>query len=181
MNNIIWIFGNSASGKETFIDNAINNKAKEVFDILGLSNNKLIKISASTSYIGQYDDDPIVEKRQLIIPQVEEAFKNENSTALIKWQDVDKNSRIPEILYDKYRNAGHIIIYLHVEPNVLWNRVLKKPWWESDSISKKEFLDDWVRDQKQYVKYLVSKGFKKYIVDSTEEDYKIVDVALEKA
>jgi hypothetical protein len=181
MNNIIWIFGNSASGKETFINEAINKKLGNIFDTLGLSNSKLVKISASTSYIGQYDGDPIVEKRQLIIPQVDKAFKDKDVTALIKWQDVDEDSKIPKILYEKYPNIRHIIFYLHVESDILWNRVSRKQWWEDGMASKKEFLVDWVRDQKQYAKYLINQGFENYVLNSTNKDYQIIDMSIEDA
>lgn len=181
MNNIVWVFGNSASGKETFINALIEGKAEKVITDLNLSGNKIVKINSSIKYIGQYENDPITKNRVLIITEAEEQLKNKDTTVLIKWQDVDAILKLPEILFHKYPKSRHIITYLHVDPDILWKRVNNKSWWKKGMTTKESFIKTWVEDQKRYAEKLISKGFEIYIVDSTNTNYSLVNLSLSEA
>lgn len=183
MKNIVWVFGNSGSGKETFINSTIIGENFLVKN-LGWENHLIKKIEESIKYIGQYEDDPITKKRSEILPAVEKIVDSTNTDSiviLLKWQDVDQMKRLPEKLHRNYTDYVHTIIYLRANPDALWERVQQKSWWRDvNTVDKHEYLTEWVRDQKAYAKELVQKGFLLHIIDSTN-DYKISDLSLDEA
>jgi hypothetical protein len=52
---VIWIFGDSAAGKETFIRAATSSVSSEVVSVLGWSTKAIAACEASIRWIGQFD------------------------------------------------------------------------------------------------------------------------------
>lgn len=139
-NKVIWVFGPSASGKETFIKEVISNKELNIIKELKWTGKQILKIDESINYIKQYDNDQIGDKRVEIINKVIEINKNNsNSIILIKGQNIDIMNNLIELLKNKLPNVEYQIIYLFSDLNTIFERAKKKPWFtiEDDNI------DDW--------------------------------------
>jgi hypothetical protein len=87
-------------------------------------------------YIGQFDDDPITLKRELIIKKAKSIKNNGESIVLIKGQDVDLENNLLNKLKDVEPEANHEIVFLHADLKVLFNRVRKKIWWSKEDDRK---------------------------------------------
>lgn len=93
MKELVWVFGNSAAGKETFIRNIANGKATGATEKLGWTNINVAISEASIKFIGQFNNDPITKHRDKILTEVPELLKH-SDVVLIKYQSV--NSENPE-------------------------------------------------------------------------------------
>lgn len=74
MTKIVWVFGNSATGKNTFINTIATGKADNIKNSLGWTKHRIIKIQESLDYIGQDEDDPITDRRAEIIAVVDKDY-----------------------------------------------------------------------------------------------------------
>ena len=138
MKEIIWIFGNSAAGKDTFINFAIQNSESQKLSGIGLSNKKVVKSEVSTKYIGQYEGDPVTLKRDDIYTEVPELLKTAN-TVLVKWQIVDSKSQRVNKLLELIPDAEHRIIQICTSKDELSKRLTSKSWWKDAEINN--FID----------------------------------------
>lgn len=149
-NEIYWVFGSSASGKETFVLNASNNNS-EIIELMKWNNKKIIPIMESINYIKQYNDDPIGDKRVEIVKSVMfEVNSNNNSIILIKGQNVDFRTNLVGMLKKKLPEVKQSIIFLHTDLIVNYQRAKKKPWfkkYEND-------INSWRVHQKNSANYV---------------------------
>jgi len=168
--NIIWVYGSSASGKETFIRKIINGYQLEILDYVKWGNNHIIPIWESMKYIGQDSDDPIINKRKKIIQAVKKAAEHKNGIILIKGQDADLKSNLPGILKRTLSGADHMIIFLHVDNRELLKRWRRKSWW------KNEYTINTVRSWLKYQIDLLLKlhGFKIIALDANNH-YQLIN------
>jgi len=133
MKEVAWIFGISASGKETFIDFVTKSKDRQLLGRLGWDN-KIIKASPSSiNKIGQYDDDPITLKRDQILVEVPKLLEN-SDIVLIKWQKVDSNSQRIEKLKSILPDAHHRIIIITTSHEEVAKRLPNKSWWNDEDV-----------------------------------------------
>lgn len=153
---IVWVFGGSAAGKETFIRKANSGFLKELFGSLGWENKKIIISKKSIDYVAQNETDSLGPKRKEIVNEVLKLAKKDNSIILIKGQDLDLENNRLENLRDLLPSNEHIVIYLHADSRTLYARVKRKSWWKKEW-SKKEYLK-WVKYQIDLLSKL--KGFK---------------------
>ncbi len=170
-NKIVWVFGCSASGKETFIKSMVFKKDFEIIKQLGWSAFKMIKIDESINYIKQSEDDVIGFKRVEIIDRViEENKKNEKTIILIKGQNIDFDNHLVEILKSKLADVEHEIIFLISDIKTVFERVREKKWFskEDDDIN---YWIEHMKETEEYVKAL--KNTKITTIDSTN-DWKII-------
>jgi predicted kinase len=126
MNNIVWVFGSSAAGKETFIRKLLSNPSLNLINRLGWENKKIVCVEESLKYIARFENDPIAQKRLQIIERVKEIPNNSNTIILIKGQDVDLRSNLVNILRKEILDADHKIIFLHTDIQLLYERSQKK-------------------------------------------------------
>ena len=135
MNRVIWVFGNAAVGKETFIRNLASRKARGTLFDLGLSNADFQIIEESTSWIAYEQDHPFREKRKTL-PKViaTKAAENidQNATLLIKGQFVDLENHSPEKLLQLLPNSEHHIIHLVAPAESIFERLKTKEWFKED-------------------------------------------------
>ena len=171
MNKIVWVFGESASGKETFIRYAVDNPDCELMQQLGFSNSKLIpieesmhkgeaKIGSSSSYDRIKIKDVVLDLSQT----------EDNAVFLIKWQAVDS-------IHIKYGDALRKlalqtpdtlkqIILLSVESNTLYSRLPSKYWWKDVNYSQ-EKMNESVTKMRSHIVDLLELGFTVVEINAT--------------
>ena len=156
---IIWIFGESATGKLTFVNNLYNGDINTVntFNM----NNKKISISeitledrdhdkyGNTADIEQYDDYLMEEdglyfnkenallRRKGIMYDIENFLNSDSDVLLIKGQVNDMNIKrgnIIGVFLDRYVNRNDLEIEVYIlqvtDKDILKNRIESKPWFK---------------------------------------------------
>lgn len=147
MKEIVWIFGTSGSGKETFIKSVLQDtNLQEKFGW----KDKVIKVcKSSIENIGQFENDPIVNNRDSIINDTR-ALLVDADVILIKWQLVDSDAnrlwKLKEIIPD----AVHKIIRLQASEPELIDRLRHKAWWH-DYGKEKAFIESELKEVKRVV------------------------------
>ncbi len=164
MKEVAWIFGTSASGKETFIRNAANNQP--ALEALGWMGRPLAACQSSLKYIGQFDGDPIIEHRRKILEEVP-LLLDSVEVVLIKWQSVDSWISLPQKLREGLPGVRHRIIELRASLPELEKRLKQKPWW-TDYGHEKEFIGEELEEVSRTTKDL--KGFDITVLSSSEAD-----------
>lgn len=173
MNKIVWVMGESATGKSTFIKYAIDNPDCELLRLLGYSNSKIISVidNKASSY----------ERIRIKNTVIDLLSKETEAVILIKWQAVDSillqygdtlrklAAETPEIPRE--------IILLSVQSDILYARVQKKSWWNNpnDPVSyyTQERQNERIREIKDHAKELSELDFKIIEIDSTD-GYKLI-------
>ena len=152
---IVWIFGSSASGKERFIERISSQEEPLLSKTLGWTDKKILVNMESVDWIGQleeYDADPVAIKRSELIDVIANQAKQENVVILIKGQDVDLENDRPRILKNRLPNAHHRILFLHASLDELYDRCKNKPWWKSKWT--RDTVEEWLLYQLKYIKSL---------------------------
>lgn len=159
MKKIIWVFGESATGKLTLINNLYNGEISTVntFDM----NSKKICVSEITLEDRNHDkynsivdtnnyDDSLMEedglyfnkenallRRKGIMSDTEEFLNNDSDILLIKGQVNDMNIKRGNIVgyfLDKYANRDDLEIEVYIlqvtDKEILRNRIESKPWFK---------------------------------------------------
>ncbi len=145
MQEVAWIFGSSAAGKETFIKHAVSIEESEIRSQLGWANKKVVGAPASLEYISHFSGDPIAQKRELILSEVPALLKSAD-VVLIKWQGLDSKARRVERLRSIIPEISHRIIRLAASDEVVRQRLPLKKWWK-DSTN----IADWIADENYWV------------------------------
>ncbi|HEX4774377.1 MAG TPA: hypothetical protein VH234_02580 [Candidatus Saccharimonadales bacterium] len=135
MKEVAWIFGNSASGKETFVKKITEGGEYEgVLQSLDWVGKTIMAAQSSLAFIGQYDGDPVTEHREGILTEVPCILRHAD-VALVKWQGVDSGTLRVERLRAALPDARHRIIQLVTPDEELAERLPLKDWWnENDDI-----------------------------------------------
>jgi hypothetical protein len=175
MNNVIvWIYGASAAGKETFIRKIVSDKSQKIISELGWSNKTIVACEESIEWVAQFEGDPKKGKRKQIPYVVIENIKDkENVITLIKGQDVDLKENLPIKLYDLLPDCSHCMVFLKVDIEQLYIRVQRKIWWKPEDT--KEMSEQWLHDQMKLLKNISSK-LPITVVDSNNENYHLVEL-----
>lgn len=131
MNKVIWVFGPSAVGKETFIKEvAVNHDLKE---LIGFGGKKIVVINESILFIKQSENDPIGDRRIEIIDRVIlENANNVNTVILIKGQDIDVENKLVEKLKEQLKDVEYEIFLLVSDINTIFERGKKKSWFKKE-------------------------------------------------
>ena len=171
MTEIVWIYGSSASGKETFIRRFLENPPKEIRDHLWWSDKKIVCIEESLKYIGKFENDPIVEKRKEIIEKAKKLAKKSNLVILIKGQNVDLQSKLLDKVHNEVPNAKHKIVFLHADVWILFERCKKKVRWTH--YDEQEGIEGFKRHiMHQIHAFQKIEGFEMIAIDSSTPNYK---------
>ncbi|MEO6761704.1 MAG: hypothetical protein ABI220_05035 [Candidatus Saccharimonadales bacterium] len=131
MREIVWVFGVSASGKETFMKSLI--QSPQLARQFGWDGRKIVICKESLVNLGSLD-----ESRTSIINEVSALFGT-NDVVLIKWQYGDSLLQTPQKLQEMFPNAKHSIIVMNVNDTEQVKRLRTKPWWH-DMGSEIEFI-----------------------------------------
>ncbi len=149
MEEVAWVFGNSAAGKETFIKYVTGNSDKQLFDRLGWINRKVKVATSSIDNIGQFLNDPITLKRDGILTETPYLLK-EADVVLIKWQTVDSEADRIEKLMTILPDVLHRIILISTPKSELTKRLPNKSWWDDDDI------DAFIHEENEGLKQIIS-------------------------
>lgn len=136
MKEVVWVFGTSASGKETFIKSVL--KDAILLEQLGWKYKSVVACEQSTKFIGQFKRDPKIILRESIIKKVPTLLSSAD-VVLIKWQFVDSQTSRPQRLKEAIPEAQHRIILLNTPESELIERLARKKWWH-DYGEEKEFI-----------------------------------------
>ena len=185
MKKIIWIFGESATGKKTFIEKIINNSL-EILDDLNLSN-KRINVVEKTMENNAASSDIIIHeetRRQLILEDVKKFVENDNyDILLLKGQCNDMNERFGNTLKEAallYPELDKEIYLLEVsDMDLLYDRVVNKVWFKANEEENskrfpREWIDNAVAKHRKKVYSYAELGYKITDIDSTN-GYKLSD------
>lgn len=124
MKEVVWIFGTSASGKETLINKLVNYKPAELIGRLVWKNKKIVACKESLDLIGGELDD----LREQILEEVPKLLAK-SDVVLIKWQYVDSLAKRLQRLKELLPETKHRIIELKVEVDELIKRLPNKKLW----------------------------------------------------
>lgn len=128
-NEVIWVMGGSAAGKNTFIKNVVRDDS--LAEQLHMGAVVRVVCPASMEYIAQSPEDAIVKKREKIVDQVPNLLK-EAGVVLVKWQFVDTTARRLERLQDVLpEDIIHKAVVLCPPSAEQKKRLETKPWWEA--------------------------------------------------
>lgn len=135
---IVWVFGQSAAGKASFIE-AVTKQAA-VRHALGWTDRVVAPCTVSLTYVAQSFYDAIREKRVQILDEAPVLLQT-HDIVLIKWQYEDSTSgriaKLQQLLPDAYHRI--ILLSLSHEENAA--RMYTKPWWD-ESWDIKTFIDE---------------------------------------
>jgi predicted kinase len=184
MKEIIWIYGSSASGKETFIKHILNNPNKTLLTRLNLENKNIQVLQQSLDLIGEYDNDP-KQKLRLNIPKyiINQIKKNSKSEViLIKGQDYDLINNTPnklkKLLNSQYENLNHNIIFLHTDFETLYTRVKNKSWWTKELENKGiNYFKNWLLKEQipELIKLNKHHNFNIISINSKDKKYELIE------
>lgn len=172
MKEIVWVFGNSAAGKETFIRNFANRKAIVAIEILGWTNLSVTFSAASIKFIGQSNDDPITKQRDIMLTETPELLKH-SDVVLIKHQIVDSKSGRPEELIKRLTDSLHRIILIVTPERELIKRLPQKSWWNNDDVTG--FISEETQYTADEIYRLQSKFFITKISGSASDSYSLIE------
>ena len=124
MKEVVWVFGASASGKETFIKHLLDNNPPELIKHIGWHDKTITACSESLEITGKAVDT----LREKILGKVPELLEKAD-VVLVKWQFVDSVAKRPQRLKELLPGVRHRVIELKVGMNELMKRLPNKAWW----------------------------------------------------
>jgi len=186
MKKIIWIFGESATGKKTFIENVINNTNPDLLLKLGLDNKNIDIVKRTISKnISSFNDVSSEKTRheQILIDIKNFINNNENEILLLKGQSNDMDDRYGNTLKTVallYPEIEKEIYLLEVsDMDLLYNRIINKDWFKKDEeayqkLFPREWINSAVPKHREQVYSYMNLGYKITDIDSTN-GYKLFD------
>jgi hypothetical protein len=167
MASIVWVFGNPAVGKESFIRRTASGQVPSVPPFLA-SGKKISVIEESLTWVSYKLNPEFLEQRGTIpdlVAKRSEAW-DPDSAIIIKGQFSDLESGAPQKLMQLLPEAKHVIIHVRAPDETVYERLKQKPWY------KDYFELDRVKRLHEYEISLLNKlptGFDRYIVQSNDD------------
>lgn len=126
MQQIIWVVGGSAVGKETCMRYVAQHPENEVVRRLAIEA-PITMCQESLKNAVHVGDDRAVLRRGII----NEAwrYKDAPGSFVIKWQYADTDMKIPQELHAAQRHVQHRVIVLNVRPDTIKHRLRSRSWW----------------------------------------------------
>jgi len=140
---IVWVYGASASGKESFIRNTQTNPA--IRDEFKWQNKRIAICEESIEWVAHSPADSIAERERQKLVGIIPLLAESNDVVLIKGQDVDLSLGSPHDVRKRLPMAVHRIVFIDVGLDELFQRVIHKPWWD-DTIKRAE-VEGWLEEQ----------------------------------
>ena len=189
MKKVIWVFGESATGKKTLIEKLLSNNST-IKNELNLQNKKIDVVKTTIEETNESFDDKNSEliRNSKILNDIENFMKSDFDILLLKGQVNDMDNRYGNTLKtfaEKYPNLAKEILLLEVEDlDLLYNRIINKSWFKEDEERySKMFPRSWIdkaviKHRKQVESYKIY-GFNIITIDSTN-DFSIKQHEMEK-
>lgn len=179
MKKVVWVFGESATGKKTFIVNLLNNNEYLIKEI-GLVNKKISVVNCTIEETNESFDDcnSEIARQNKIMQEIDDFIKSENEVLLIKGQANDMDDRYGNTLKlfaDKYPEIDKDIILLEVEDmDLLYERITNKSWFKEDkerysNLFPRTWIDKAVLKHRRKVESYSQFGYNIVLVDSTKD------------
>lgn len=166
--------GQSAAGKETFINYAVNNPDCELMRTLGFAGSNIIPVLG-------YNEAEIDRKIAFILDVTK---KETNAVVLIKFQHYDTGYNFADSVMSKLKSLtpdiSNEIICLSVESDVLYARLPNKPWFDEKEAANfsQEQMNHVVEIMRNNVKNYLTIGFKLAAEIDATNGYKIIENSL---
>jgi hypothetical protein len=172
MKEVVWVFGASAAGKETFITSLLSPEINHLSRWFGWQSKKVIVCQESIEWVGLYKDDPKIAKRDKIVEKVSALIK-EADIVIIKGQDVDLVAKRPAQLIELLIDYQHSVIFINVSISELMERLPQKVWWngtdtETDTLNYLNNQLDMLAELKNNMKFTAINGNAKGNYEITE-------------
>ncbi|MCL2773278.1 MAG: hypothetical protein FWD71_07990 [Oscillospiraceae bacterium] len=166
MIKIVWVIGQSAAGKETFIKYAVDNPDSELIRQLKYNNSKIIPLL-------DYKKDEVLN---LI-------SKETNAVILIKWQHYNTGYDFAKSDLSELKAiipTANEIICLSVESDTLYARLFKKPWFDKNEAANftQEKMNNVVEIMRNNIRKYLSIGFALAAEIDATDGYKIIEHSL---
>ena len=180
MKRVIWIFGESATGKKTLIENLIGHKDDDLLKQLGLQDKKIEVVKLTIEETNESFDDKNNEivRNNKILKEVEEFINSDGEILLIKGQANDMDDRYGNTLKafaEKFPNIEKEIYLLEVKDlDLLYERIINKSWFKEDEeryarMFPRAWIDKAVIKHKIKVESYIQYGFRITEIDSTKD------------
>lgn len=186
MKKIIWVFGESATGKKTFVENILNKSNMELLTDLNLVNEKInvVQRTISKNLSSHEDKENEKSRHQIILEEINNFINNGNyDVLLLKGQSNDMDDRYGNTLREVAMLFPEIekeIYLLEVKDmDLLYNRIQNKDWYKVDfenysKIFPREWIDGAVIRHREQVYSYLDLGYNITDIDSTN-GYKMIE------
>lgn len=179
MKKVIWIFGESATGKKTLIQNLLNHTNSAIENELGLQDKKIRVLKLTIEETNESFDDKNSEtkRKNQILSEIECFTKSDLDVLLIKGQANDMDDRYGNTLRtfaERFPQIDKEILLLEVEDlDMLYERIINKSWFKEDEeryskMFPRSWIDKAVIKHKNKVKSYKDLGFEIIDIDSTD-------------
>lgn len=179
MKKVIWVFGESATGKKTLILDLLKSTSN-IKHQLDLQGKKIDVVRLSIEETNESFDDKNSEiiRNSKIMECIECFLKSDNEVLLIKGQANDMDDRYGNTLKcfaEKYPLLEKEILLLEVEDlDILYERIVNKSWFKEDverysKLFPRTWIDRAVLKHRNKIESFAKYGFKILRIDSTNE------------
>jgi len=147
MQEIVWVYGASAAGKETFIQNIMSNSeyTKAITSSLHWQNRHISVCKESLLWVAQFPGDTIAEQERPKLISIIPKLAKRCDVLLIKGQDFDLSIDTPMVIKQLLPKATHRIVFVDVGLDEIYKRVIHKPWW--NKATKRAEVEGWLEEQ----------------------------------
>ncbi|MBI4085313.1 MAG: hypothetical protein HY432_02285 [Candidatus Liptonbacteria bacterium] len=170
---IVWVYGNSSAGKETFIKTISEKKPADVLRGLGWTGKEIIPCMESINWVVQAEGDGNEERRGDLPAVIVKLADKPNSVILIKGQNIDLDEDRLRAVKTALPRCKHRTIFINTASRETYERQQKKRWWNSErtlAIVKKH-----AQDQIERLKKLQSEFEIVTIDGSSKKNYECFD------
>ena len=131
---IVWVFGGSGAGKETFIRYTRENKPEALLEVLGWTEGEVAACEESMEWVAQWDDDPRGPKREELLEVIPTYVKEDGKmTILVKGQGLDLENNRLRRLKGLLPDCKHEILYIDTNVEEQWQRCKENKQWYDES------------------------------------------------
>jgi hypothetical protein len=140
---IVWVYGASAAGKESFIRNVqATNAIQRLFH---WQNKRIVVCEESIEWVARFPGDQVAERERQKLGDIIPILAQDSDVVLIKGQDVDLSLGTPLDVRRRLPTAIHHIVFIDVGLDELFQRVIHKPWW--DGTIRRAEEEGWLEEQ----------------------------------
>lgn len=153
MAKIVWVFGGSAAGKQTFIRRIITERPPDILSALGWHGGTIGACIPSLAWIAHYQGDMVATRRSRL-PLVVRDMAEMYDVVLVKGQDWDLKRRLPQKIKQLLPHAEHSVVFIDIDLDEMYRRIVRKKWWDSRTRRAEE--EGWLEEQIDFLNELAA-------------------------